>query len=64
MASCIQTADEACLPIILESTRVGVPFYEKCRFGIVKRCALEYKGEMVEWPVMVREACTGGGQGE
>ena len=39
---------------------MGVAFYDRHGFEVVRRCRLAYKDDVVEWPVMVRGAREGG----
>ncbi|KAH8116691.1 hypothetical protein DFH11DRAFT_1505314 [Phellopilus nigrolimitatus] len=56
LAHCIALADAARLPLLLESSPSGTPLYMRFGFTEVYRSRVEYRGEVFEWPVMMREA--------
>lgn len=39
----------------VESSEDGLKLYERSGFKTVQRAEMEYKGEVLRWPVMVRE---------
>ncbi|KAI5122865.1 hypothetical protein M0805_003158 [Coniferiporia weirii] len=52
---CFALTDAANTPIYLEASQVGAPLYASLGFRTIRTLRIEYKGEVVEAPVMVRE---------
>jgi len=51
---CISMADAAGLPVYLEASKAGIALYEYLGFKTVRECSIVYKGEVIDWPVMIR----------
>jgi len=50
---CMDLATSEKLPLMLESTALGYPFYLANGFKVFERSRVEYCGNSYEWPVMV-----------
>jgi N-acetylglutamate synthase-like GNAT family acetyltransferase len=55
LAHCTELANKQGIPILIESTQAGLDFYKNRGFKDVKVCELEYKGETIRWPMMLKE---------
>ncbi|KAI5116832.1 hypothetical protein M0805_008568 [Coniferiporia weirii] len=55
LAHCIALADTRQVPLYLEASRAGAPLYAARGFKMLRMLRVEYKDEVIELPVMVRE---------
>ncbi|KAI5116833.1 hypothetical protein M0805_008569 [Coniferiporia weirii] len=60
LAQCSAVADATNTAIYLEASAEGVPLYTSHGFRTIRTVRIEYKDEVVEMPVMVREPATAG----